>query len=129
MNSLHPPGRELDTLVAKVEGWTWDERQAVSPRGSKYSRLALDPWWWLPFYSTNIAAAFQVMEKLHASGYVVILSNTSDSPEDSKWSMSIYKSWKGRWTEQKPTALAQETGDTAAHVICLAALKALHPTN
>ncbi len=67
-------GRELDERVAKLMGWSWDESTACSPTGSQYARHAmgipsLDPWWWMPEYSTNLEQAWRVVEKYKAYAF------------------------------------------------------------
>lgn len=73
-------GRELDALVAeKVMGWTWDENTAWSPTGSRNARVADgDLWWWLPPYSTDIAAAWEVVERIRERWELTIDSSHRD---------------------------------------------------
>lgn len=92
------PGRELDALIAeKVMGF-WDTHAA------QYGETPVPP------YSTDIAAAWQVTEKFegvnvltHKNGWQVQLV-----PRNSKLAYDVHIA----------------NGTTAAHAICLAALKA-----
>jgi hypothetical protein len=61
-----PAGRELDALVAeKVMGWTDINGNAAAVGcGLNHNKL----WTRVPDYSTDIAAAWQVVEKLVAEG-------------------------------------------------------------
>lgn len=64
-------GRELDVRVAlQVMGWTHDERGFVDPNGEHFQ----DQWKKYPIYppkySTDIAAALEIEEKLKARGLV-----------------------------------------------------------
>lgn len=67
--------REIDMQIAVLMGGLWD-------RGSLFSHVKLPTGWLLvtdrgtiyedalPYYSTDIAAAFQVVEKMRANGWV-----------------------------------------------------------
>jgi hypothetical protein len=60
------PGRDLDALVAeKVMGWKWNDESAWLG-DSKWSRTHGDPWNFLPHYSTDIAAAWDIRDKVAA---------------------------------------------------------------
>jgi Phage ABA sandwich domain len=63
---LPDPTRELDARIAYLLGWRWDKNSAWSPSGSKWSRVAHEyaDWSWLPIYSKDIAAAWQVVNFL-----------------------------------------------------------------
>src|SRR5690349_7769045 len=79
-----PAGRELDTLIAdRITGWQPTEHDA--------DHVAADGYWcdwcsyhgdaaWhlaiVPPYSTDIAAAWQVVERLHAQDYWVTLTTS-----------------------------------------------------
>ena len=90
-------GRELDALVAeKVMGW-------VPGAG-----FANDTYW---SFSTDIAAAWQVIEKMLNDGYG---TSIADGPHG--WSVAF-------GSTEKPFADAD--GDTPALAICRAALAAL----
>lgn len=115
------PGRELDALVVeKVFGC--DVRTsgevsfcgcAGSPHGKPVVYGALAP---LRCYSTDIAAAWEVVERFRDVGISVM--QPGERPRgnpDRKWVIYI-----GYDDEQ-----VEETADTAPHAICLAALKAV----
>lgn len=95
-------GRELDALVAnKVTGFT-----PTSTTNCRYD---------YPPYSTDIAAAWEVVEKMGGE-----VGSPGDGPyqRKDKWAAFIPCPGKdngGKWGY----------GDTAPHAICLAALKAV----
>ena len=98
------PGRELDALVAeKVMGYKVrdEEHYEVPPLRAIY---------WIPKYSTDIAAAWMVVEKLKG-----LEPELSWSDEDHCWFVHFQKS--------RPSICP--FGITAPHAICLAALKAI----
>jgi hypothetical protein len=56
-------GRDMDALIAVcVCGWCVDDMTATSPTGSRNSRTAHGDDDWLPYYSTDISAAWQIIE-------------------------------------------------------------------
>lgn len=69
--------RELDKLVAEhVMGWKWDEFTAWRPKKvSPYSRHMgvgkTDPWYWLPYYSSDMTSAWEVVDEMRAKDYQV----------------------------------------------------------
>ena len=113
------PGRELDALVAeRVMGWWRGDDEAPEGEGwYKYDELErfLD---WSP--SRSIADAWGVVEKLDMFG------------DRDMW---LARTAQGRWEmldmatcmNERPERLIA-FGDTATHVICLAALKAVGVT-
>jgi hypothetical protein len=105
-------GRELDALIAeKVMGY-------VPPRPGTVGYDMKDlPRNRVPHYSTDIAAAWQVVEKLN------LLSKMKDGclyfdPSLNKWVIS-------EWSGGREFAEGSVEADTAPHAICLAALKAI----
>lgn len=112
-------GRELDALVAvKVFGWS-EERKADYPPNSE--RAAANCWHRpliaapcsLPHFSTDISAAWLVVEKLLADGKQVEVNGYNDEgdPDVDPWVVLIN--------------LTVSHAKTAPHAICLAALKAV----
>lgn len=120
--SVPPAGRALDALVAeKVMGAK--PVKTVWGKEKQYSCWSLgEPDWYddqgaselfnpLPSYSTDIAAAWEVVAALQATRHVHI----SDTDDGSRWVCEfIYGG---------PNALAE--GSTLPEAICLAALKAV----
>lgn len=110
------PGRELDSLVAeKVMGW----RKDSDGDWERPSKDAIDGWYpdHLFPYSTDIAAAWEVVEKL-----------TAQFGDD----FTIWSIWsrenkiRARFNRgESRTYAAQADAPTAPHAICLAALKAV----
>lgn len=81
--SQHEAGRELDALVAeKVMGWHYADRQkmgwgdgppvVVTDLGEESGRPTIQGW----SPSTDIAAAFQVVEKMRERGLTVVIDGT-----------------------------------------------------
>lgn len=130
---LADAGRELDALIAeKVMDYEW-RRFEYPPAGAifKYGK----PWTWLssrkngaaveggeeryienvPHYSTDIAAAWLVVEKMRADSFCFDLTTSQSCDPSMHWSASFEH-------EQ-----AQGRGRSAAapHAICLAAIAAL----
>lgn len=110
--------RDRDALVAeKVMGWT-----------RHYPSIAwegCDHWWVrpgetdphrgigkLPDYTTDIAAAWRVMERMRGLGFYVILEG---DPSDGRWTCTM-----GR--NEDPIDTTEVDMDTAPEAICLAAL-------
>lgn len=108
------PGRELDALVAeKVMGQTADVRERW--RGNclcgRSETCAVCSW---PLsYSTDIAAAWEVVEKLD------LLALYSLEGCEGEWTVRKYYN-NDEWDEWDDT-----DGVSAPHAICLAALKAV----
>lgn len=116
------PGRELDALVAeKVMGlpvkWATDPyREIGMPEKGRQPYLkgvaggVYYDWADVPKYSTDIAAAWAVVERFTRLNYDVALHTTREG-----------------WTCAFRGALLADAAQapTAAHAICLAALKAV----
>lgn len=119
-------GRELDALVAeKVFGLV--RCTADSHRGSDGATcyaLPESPMMGgeLRSYSTDIAAAWEVVEKIHALGWCSTLSALPD-PSIIRYEMDFDKPPLIDSHHTKVYAIAA----TAPHAICLAALKAIAP--
>jgi hypothetical protein len=93
-------GRELDLIVAeKVMGLTtMPERGCEGPWYFTENR-----WCALPFYSQNISAAWEVVEKMKEDFCISLIKDLGYSADFGGW---------------------LSDADTAPHAICLAALKA-----
>ncbi len=116
-------GQELDALVAtEVMGWrrtitgtlcdSWvDARGWPTGWGDYDGERVFEP-------STDIAAAWQVVERLNTLGYDVQVDSYEHG---TMWSAILYKGLRGEGEQiEGPT-----TFTTAPHAICLAALKAV----
>lgn len=143
MGETREAGRELDALIAeKVMGGRWD-------RGALYSHVYVEPTGWLlaqrdrerfgddelhvyegalPYYSTEIAAAWRIVEEI--SGF--------DTGRDKPWwSMATFYAQRGQIgcrvyacppgssIFDADDVIAEAIGDTAPHAICRAALQAV----
>lgn len=120
------PGRELDALVAEhVMGW----KRAVQPHPELPEITLYDlynshvP---MPHYSTDIAAAWLVVEKLTSDGIPLVLGNTTNREKDSqaKFAVTIFENWIGHVIPEDIRHVSAQA-ETAPHAICLAALKAI----
>lgn len=124
MNETMQAGRELDALIAeKVMGWPpkpahagWQGDVVPSLADPKWVQAGPDRGWemvFLPNYSTDIAAAWKVVEKMR------------ETPKPF-FSLAWYIS--GRWGAAflgHDDGTDAEMADTAPHAICLAALRAV----
>lgn len=119
-------GRELDALVAeKVMGWCWIEndvgQESLQPPIEEYAYLSRNhPVFWaddkgyteiMPKYSTNIADAWQVVEKLRETHWIQVEVGTLNICDIGEYG--------------KGCSTIQEVADTIPLAICLAALKAV----
>ena len=132
-----PAGRELDALVAeKVMGWTRIHRLnqvgdfcGVPPQGA--------PPYILPCHSTDIAAAWKVVEKLHRLQFMVRLSiSNGQYGWSQRWEIAIWRSVyrdsglvvencrKVPYEEREEVSFRAEAND-APLAICHVALKAM----
>lgn len=112
------PGRELDKLIAeKVMDW---QGVVIFPNGEAKGR---PPKWYkmslidLPSYSTDISAAWEVIEKLLSdnTNLAIGVCSINYGPDKGKTQVLI---------PRHPTLGKVETLSTSApHAICLAALK------
>ncbi len=120
------PGRELDALVAEKifdAAVSWDTyaggNHPKSPRlsGSECPSCGYDGHWdpdAVPDYSTDIRAAFEVVEKLRSMGHSVNIES------DDGYEVSF-----AGCDEAGFDTIDYGFADTAPHAICLAALKAI----
>lgn len=116
------PGRDLDALVAeKVMGWLNNEKDTLAPgmwgimdwRADGTPFLAAN----FPSYSTDITAAWEVVDRLSSDGSWVL-----HGQEGLGWEAELnYQN--GRFLQNEDT-VSIGRGNTAPHAICLAALKA-----
>jgi hypothetical protein len=144
-------GRELDALIAeKVMGWK--PRQSKhgywnldGPNGEHFTdidrrdytaqydketgqKVQQAPWWeyfWdeIPFYSTNIADAWEVVEKLgrwRGFDFMLVMPN----PEQT-FHLHTYEAGWYEATNDGPERRVVSDADTAPLAICIAALKAV----
>lgn len=113
------PGRELDALVAeKVVGQV---RVGECPLdidgcGGKYEPQ-IGQWPCLPPYSTDMAAAWQAVNAMLDRGLEYTAEGEGKKTKEHRWQFGPFRS------NGYPTDFGE--GDTAAHAICLAALKAI----
>lgn len=110
-------GRELDVLVAeKVMGYIMIDTEAMSPHNSS-NGFTLDVILPLPDYSTDISAAWQVVEKFD---YYTL----SKIREGEDGSVSIV-GFECRVTNFDHTTGLGISMESMSHAICLAALAAV----
>ena len=120
MSKTIPAGQELDALIAeKVFG-----RRSISRTVSVRSHFGnldktvtyLENGREVPPYSTDIAAAWLVVEKLENQGWHLILNNLGQ-PHSGKWS--------AQFTDVFGRVQVYGEAETSPHAICLAALKTI----
>lgn len=109
MNKQLQPGRELDAEVARVV-FKYGYGEAVGDNGEDLRWVYINgegcP---LPHYSTDIATAWQVVEKFVVSGKEPLIEY-----------------YYGQWhVDLAGSGYMEESANTVAHAICLAALKAV----
>jgi hypothetical protein len=118
------PGRELDALVAeKVMGLKFEDAEGADQleywdKAGAYKKTEWRPVW--KRYSTDIAAALDVVEKLKSlnSELQINLSSSGEYPDE--WEVEI------EWYPPNGGELNGPffiTEKSAPHAICLAALK------
>lgn len=109
-------GREMDKLIAeKVMGWGdfWSDPNGVILMGNPPGNTVEDDRIEVPHYSTDIAAAWQIVE------YSLQQRGWGFHSLDEGWSASFFVT--GR------TSLILSHADTAPLAICRAAFLAVHP--
>ena len=125
-----PAGRELDRIVAErvmelpaksirlcgtdecVEVWTDNPFYADGICNRRDVQGVCDP----PSYSTDIAAAWKVVERMHECGHAIVLERWLDMPSKNKWS-ALFIMENGHDTGQR-------VAESAPLAICRAALVA-----
>jgi len=115
---LHP-SRQLDLEVAKAIGWQIDDRTARSPSGSAWARQNEDGTKrsddeWLPFYSSDVGAAWQFVEFL--------MQHPRSCQERLHPAASANFDWLFRRLAKD---LVHCTAEEAARCICIGALQSL----
>lgn len=105
-------GRLLDTLVAdRVMGWKTFAGEPGYGRPPGKLSLVLNE---VPPYSTDIAAAWQVVEHLERTMWALSLHRSTDD------NGFLAEGWQAIFTD--PEASYHAAAPTAPHAICLAAL-------
>lgn len=133
-------GRELDALIAeKVMGWNWvnvfsNALMIVPPIGDKlrHAHKYVDKGIPdnMPHYSTNIADAWLVVEKLKGMGFGVTINEVCKRSGFYKYNDNVLGYWHCNFTvsdkddNDKLLKTNPEIAETAPLAICLAALKA-----
>lgn len=119
-----PAGRELDALIAeKVMGWApvhdgLNFRWADGGDYEKRHRYVCD---WSP--STDIAAAWQVVERMDSLGWYLTIDRLSSGERVRFWRCE----WMRYTEENEKCGDCWEDADTAPLAICRAALEAVAP--
>lgn len=114
------PGRELDVLVAeKVMGWRahtiWGTDYEVGS-GEPVRRIC-----YAPYYSTDIAAAWDVVQKMREDRRKVLVhweNGQTSAYNEEFWEVEISG-------PLRLDAAFRAHADTAPHAICIAALRAV----
>lgn len=142
-----PAGRELDALIAEnIFGWTWsqEKHRVADPDGYSIRKLLIPPngEWILrayelepgmnsvripiPPYSTDIAAAWEVVEKLKmtvSAPTAPYADGEYANSSETEWEVEVTKLGSSDWSD-----IVSARALTAPHAICLAALKAVGHT-
>lgn len=117
------PGREMDALVAnKVMGWI----DYSSPCNGDPDGLCPETFVWVPIphYSTDIAEAMKVWQKLRGSGKFCCLNICSDYHYTYDIILTEASDHGGAATDDHAGKIVA-SGEDLPFVICLAALKAI----
>ena len=121
-----PVGRELDALVAqKVMGWVEVEKKPIA---NAYGQTVMEDYVGkpnfaapqavlVPRYSMMIQEAWKVADKLRDSAQFVAVISGKGPQGVQPWICKV----------NREGGFIEERADTAAHAICLAALKGLPP--
>lgn len=111
-------GVELDALVAeKVFGWRRATYGWIDPDRGPYIEPA-------PF-STSIASAWLVVEKMRERGFGLILNETPGQYRAAFWRYDGKDGWSIDAWVRSPSPTVTVWAETAPLAICLAALKAV----
>jgi hypothetical protein len=127
-------GRELDALIAeKVMGWTDIEEDESDPN-TRYSWneafIGLDPtapgcFRSIPCYSTDMAAAWEVLEKMQAQGYRWCLLIRDELKSDTRILPYAEFLHYGKYAPGKVDTCVFAEDESMPLAICLAALRAV----
>jgi peptide subunit release factor RF-3 len=110
--SMNYPRRELDALIAeKVMGIKETLVYELYDKSTGEKVITFDS---IPHYSTDIAAALEVVEKLKSLGWNMAITNNQG------WAIWISQDWI-----DDVMGIADVRAETLPHCICLAALKAV----
>jgi len=112
-----PAGREVDALIAvNVFGWKWTPKMLIPPDDDRRLNWAAE--WdmegrpnWLPDYSTHIADAWVVVDKLNGNNFFYSFEFSKDD-----------KDWMCEWWQRDNLEPIWATAETAPLAICRAAL-------
>jgi hypothetical protein len=133
---------EIREHLARLLGWTWDERCARRPDGSRCARVKDergngpdDPWWWLPDPLNDDADADAVLDRI-AEGDEEGVNCVDLSCYNGDWTCTVlpYSYAKNcddyDWRDSpnavhgRVDAIGQTTsGERRRRAICLAALR------
>jgi len=123
-------GREMDALVAEeVMGWTYiSPLYCGYPASGPIGPNEAVPYKWparlgatqVPNYSTDIAAAWQVVEHLYSEKWIVGIGSLVQVPRE--WRCELCNMWEDDFS-RCPSDI-EANADTAPLVICRAALLA-----
>lgn len=116
------PGRDLDALIAeKVMGGNQYEAYFVKAIDHDSASVSYETRLTWPPYSTDIAAAWVVVDALYIHKHVMVLYKENTVMAPSGW----YASFDFKYPEPDKAEDQFIWAKTAPHAICLAALKAV----
>lgn len=131
----------MDAMIAeKVMGWRrikseLNDQQflVVPPTGNPHPK----EWWWgksvyslVPKYSTDIAAAWEVLQKFNSDGLVVVVGSkrirrTREGPQELLWYALIGMAKPIDEFDMNANILGEVEAPTAPLAICRTALRAI----
>ena len=113
-------GRELDALIAeKVMGLTLGPAPMSANFEITCVKLGDHEWRNISYYSTEIGAAWEVVEKLRGAGWTFHVDDVGfNDATEGEWRVMFTEATTGN-------EHVFADGKTAPHAICLAALKAV----
>jgi hypothetical protein len=124
-----PPGRELDAAVSKrlglpavyhyPENWPYCNCKNLMYQTNKTG----SGWDEVPYYSTDIAAAWELVEYATGKGYDFALIRDVSRPDLNKQYACEFDTDAWNTNIGETTYMRGARADTAAHAICLAFLQ------
>ena len=106
--------RELDFAIAKEIGWTFHGDAEFKEWGNFWRDSTTDEWQQLPWWTTNLNAAWNLILK----GWTIANLYESSNPNDRPWCGAVLR-------RDEPYCVVKALGaKTLPLTLCLAALKA-----
>lgn len=124
------PGRDLDKKIAEHLGYQRIEFKkqghsdvlllvGVKP-GERPTHTGYMPQYEIPYFSTDIAAAWEVVQEMQSNKWVFRIESPYCNASPAEW--TAYFGWKH--VSDDDFSNHAQASESEAHAICLAALKA-----